>query len=126
VSCGLDDIKALPRLSERAIHAPSISISGRRFASTGGLTVGQYLFFEPDGTVTHYGPTLGDGEPAPPQRQMLTLPAGTYDVTFTCRGPLTVPVRARVLHLPPERHSIPPSPKQPETASTQVSGGVSR
>ncbi len=106
VSCGLDDIKALRGLSERTIRDPSVVIGGKRLTWRGELSVGHYLFFEPKGVVTHYGPGLGDGRRLA-DTEPVVLPAGHHRAAFGCDGAQPMPVRLRVVHYPPERHAIP-------------------
>jgi len=107
ISCGLDDIKALRRLDDRMIADPRVDVGGKRFAWKGKLTTGQYLFFDPDKSVTRYGPGLGDGESLPRRPEVLSLPPGQHRIVLGCCSPLTMPLRVRTVHYPPERHPVP-------------------
>ncbi len=110
VACGIDDVKALRRLDDRAIVDPFVEVAGKRFTWRGTLTEGQYLFFWPDEPITRYGPALSEPERTADQAEAVVLPAGSYRAQFGCRGGgPDLPVRVRVTLQPPEHWDVPPA-----------------
>lgn len=106
VSCGVDDIKALPALDERRITDPFVEFAGKRFQWKGTLSEGQYLILWPGESLTQYGLPLTE-----PQRTAAPasweMPSGEYEAKFGCAGTPGMPVRARLTFQPPERYVIP-------------------
>ncbi|MBN1346901.1 MAG: hypothetical protein JXQ73_29695 [Phycisphaerae bacterium] len=106
VFCGLDDIKALRRFGEPALINPRFDVAGKRMTWKGSLTTGQYLFFDPDGSVTRYGPGLGDGESLPSRSEKVSLQSGQHRILLGCEGPLVMPIRVRAVYYAPERYPV--------------------
>ncbi len=105
VSCGLDDVKALPALDVRTVRDPRVELAGCRFAWKGTLGEGQYLLFRPGEPVRRFGPPLPEAQILPAKAPDVALPAGEHAATFRCGEPLTMPLRVRVTLQPPERHA---------------------
>jgi len=110
VSCGIDDLKALPSLDRPGLTDPWVEVGGRRFEWKGTLAAGQYLVFWPEGTVARFGPPLKEPELAYAAFGPTTLPAGEHPVRYGTRGGAGLPVRVRVMLQPPERHELPLAP----------------
>ena len=105
ISCGIDDIKALPALDERELTDPWIEAGGRRFAWKGKLGAGQYLVFWPGEPARRHAPQLLEPELAEIV-QSAELIAGEHAVRFGAAGGLPMHVRVRVTIQPPERHPV--------------------
>lgn len=106
VSCGIDDVKALPALDERCIRDPYVEFAGKRFQWTGSLAEGQYLILWPGESLTRYGLPLTEPETAAAGVDW-EMPAGKYEAKFGCTGTPGMPVRVRITAQPGERHRIP-------------------
>lgn len=107
VACGIDDVKALPRLDEPAVVDPYVEVGGKRLAWKGTLTKGQYLVIWPGEPAACYGLPLNDdqrsGELVPP----LELPAGATTVMLGYAAESAVPLRVRITLQPPESYQVP-------------------
>ena len=107
VTCGLDDVKALPSLDERRIVDPVVHVGDHRFTWSGTLREGQYLILWPGEPIRRYGAPLTEPESSATPAETVSLPAGRHTVRFTTREPRTMPVRVRVTLQPAEVHAVP-------------------
>jgi len=108
VSCGLDDIKALPSLDTRLLKNPYVEIAGGRLGFTGTLAEGQIATLWPEQPGTVNGPDGAAAPMLPNPTPSILLPAGEHSVRFGCDGPLLTGCGVRLSLQPPER--IPVSP----------------
>lgn len=107
VACGVDDVKALRRLDDRAVVDPWIEVGGKRFEWKGALSEGQYLVIWPGEPVARYGLPLREPDRMAAAEQHELAP-GTHAARFGCAGGTPpMPVRVRVTLQPGEKWEVP-------------------
>ena len=107
IACGLDGIKALPRLDEASLSNPWIQIGDSRLPLKETMRADQYLFAWPGEPIRLFGPTAADATTREAIFQTIPLPAGTYPVSFGHDGGPVASLRVRTTLQPEERHVIP-------------------
>jgi hypothetical protein len=103
ITCGIDDIRALPAIDHLELIDPWIEVDGRRFAWRGALGEGQYLEFWPGEVARRHAP--GPAEPKKgPMVQVTTLEPGDHELKVGAAGAAALPLRVRITVQPPERY----------------------
>jgi hypothetical protein len=105
VTCGVDDIRALPALDKLELTDPWVEVDGRRFNWPGALREGEYLEFWPGEAAQRHAPGLAAPQ-AGQNVQATTIEAGHHNVSVGVAGTLAIPLRVRITVQPPERYDI--------------------
>jgi hypothetical protein len=103
ITCGVDDIRALPAIDKPELIDPWVEVGGRRFSWRGALGEGQYLEFWPGQAGQRHAPGLAEPERGPAV-QVTTLEPGDHEVKVGAAGIAALPLRVRVTVQPPERY----------------------
>ena len=105
VTCGIDDIRALPAIDKLEVTDPWVEVGGRRFAWPGAVGEGQYLEFWPGEAAQRHAPAQAE-----PQNgkavEVSTIEPGDHEVKVGAARGIGLPLRVRVTVQPPERHDI--------------------
>ncbi len=107
VACGLDGIKALPRIDQASIVDPYVEIDGQRIEWQGKLKQGEYLVFWPGEAIQHYRRDHSKPSATSTRAPVLSLPKGQLKVRFGCQGGLETSLRVRITHQPAEQYKVP-------------------
>lgn len=107
IACGLDGVKALPRLDEATLSNPWIQIGDSRLQLRETMRANQYLFGWPGEPIRSYGPTAADASTRDGVLQTIELPAGSHAVSFGHDGGSVASLRVRTTLQTEERHVIP-------------------
>ena len=105
VTCGVDDIRAIPEIDKLIINDPWVEIEGCRFAWKGKLGETQYLTFWPGEAALRHAPGLESPETGPTVRTTSIEP-GEYQLKVGAATGIALPLRVRFTIQPPERHEV--------------------
>jgi hypothetical protein len=105
VSCGIDDVKALPALDFPRLDNPSLEVDGQVMSWNVNLSGGEGLVYWP-GEPARLRAAGAKRNATLASPKEVTLPAGRHTFRFRCTEPLVSSVAVRVLLLPPERLDI--------------------
>jgi hypothetical protein len=105
ITCGIDDIRALPAIDKGELTDPWVEVAGHRFTWQGTIGDGEYLRFRPGEPAQRHAPGLGAPENGQ-EVQVSTIEPGDYEVKVGAAGGIALPLRVRVTVQPPERHYI--------------------
>lgn len=103
ITCGIDDIRALPEIDTLELTDPWVEVDGQRFPWSGALGEGQYLEFWPGQAARRHAAGLKEPQNGQ-QLQVATIEPGEHEVKVGAAGGIALPLRVRITVQTPERH----------------------
>lgn len=107
IACGIDGIKAIPKIDQPTITDPYVQIGSKRIEWKGELKQGEYVIIWPEEEILHYQKDQTQAVITSSIAPSFSLSKGKQAVHFGVQGELETAIRVRITQQPVEKHKIP-------------------